>query len=107
MFRVVIAILAGALITVALCVMLLPVWQDYPLSLVAKVLLWPITVFMDLAGPGPRIGPPEKNRHEGTPVHIFVFFLGLGFSWVFYSVLAYGFMRLRAKRGAALPSSVV
>lgn len=101
MYRVAIAVASGVALTVALCIVFLPIWEDPPINIIAKILLWPITAFMHLAGPGPRIGPPEKNLHEGTPVHVFAFLLGFGFSCIFYSVIAFLVLRRRAIRRSA------
>lgn len=101
MYRVAIAVASGVAITVALCVVFLPFWGVPPVNIIAKILLWPITAFMHLAGPGPRIGPPEKNWHEGTPVHVFAFLLGVGFSFVFYSVIAFVVLHRRSVRRSA------
>jgi hypothetical protein len=101
MHRSAIAIALGIAITVALCIVFLPTWDNYPLNIPAKVLLWPITAFMQLAGAGPRIGPPEKNMHEGTPIHVLAFILGLGFSCIFYSALSFVILRWRTNRRAA------
>jgi hypothetical protein len=101
MYRFAIAVALGIAITVALCIVLLAAWNDYPLNIVAKILLWPITAFMQLAGAGPRIGPPEKNMHEATPVHVLAFLLGFSFSCIFYSVLSFVVLRWRANRSTA------
>ena len=39
-----------------------------PFAIVANVVLWPVHVCVYLSGPGPSIGPPEKQWHEWTPV---------------------------------------
>jgi hypothetical protein len=96
-YRIAISITAGVLITGALCIVLLPIPQDDPLNIITKILLWPITALMHMAGPGPGIGPPEKHLHEGTPVHVLAFLLGTGFSCIFYSALTFLFLRVRAK----------
>ena len=98
MYRVAIAVVSGVATTVALCVVFLPLWEAPPVNVVARILLWPIPAFMHLAGPGPRIGPPEKNWHEGTPVHVLAFLLGFGFSCIFYSVIAFVALSRRAIR---------
>jgi len=100
-YRVAIAIALGVAITIVLCMMFLPMWEDPPGSVIAKILLWPITAFMHLARPGPRIGPPEKNLHEGTPVHVLAFLLGCVSSSLFYSVIAFLLLRRRGVRRTA------
>src|SRR5260370_38335130 len=67
----------GALITVALYVFYLAVWRLRLLIMIAKTLLWPIAACMYLAGPGPPIGPPQRNINDGSPHTIWAFLVGV------------------------------
>jgi hypothetical protein len=75
-----------------------------PPNAVVKVLLWPVAVCLYLVGPGPRIGPPDKNFHEWTPVHSLALMVGIGLSWVFYTGLVFAFMKSRSRHNASAPS---
>jgi hypothetical protein len=55
---------------------------------VASVLLWPVTLCLRLAGPGPRVGLILQPQYEWTPAHEFAVALGLGLSWALYSAIA-------------------
>jgi len=72
-----------------------------PVASVARIVLWPVTVCVNLTGPGPSIGPPEKNRHEATPVQFLAVVIGSGLSWFFYSSLGFVLLWLRRRRYAA------
>ena len=74
-----------------------------PVEFVARIVLWPVAVCVNLTGPGPSIGPPEKHWHEATPVQFLAVVIGVGLSWLFYSSL--GFLLLwvwRRRHPAAL-----
>jgi hypothetical protein len=94
----------GALVTVALST--LPSgasvrWSDKPSSLtdrVFEVVFWPIVVCVYLSGHGAPIGPPEKHMYEATPVQVIAAFIGIGFSWVFYSSLVFLIVWIRKHR---------
>jgi hypothetical protein len=105
MKQLIISVGGGAFITVLLYLLDLEVSLLYPPNAFAKVLLWPVTVCLYLAGPGPRIGAPDKNFHEWTPVHSLALLVGIGLSWVFYSGLAFVFLKFRSRRSASVPSS--
>lgn len=72
-----------------------------PVATVANVVLWPVHVCVYLSGPGPSIGPPEKQWHEWTPVQDFAVAAGIGLSWMFYSTLTFVTVRLRGRQRAA------
>jgi len=86
----------GVLVTVLLVAFAGDGVVDLPSSVafVAKIVLWPVTVCVDLTGPGPSIGPPEKHWHEGTPVQFLAVMVGVGLSWLFYSSLGFVVARL-------------
>src|SRR5882762_7299513 len=69
-----------------------------PVEAVAKVVFWPVTVCLNLSGPGPSLGPPEKHMHEGSPVQYFAAVAGIGFSWAIYSSMAFFIFWLRSRR---------
>jgi len=77
----------------------------FPPNGVAKVLLWPVTVCLYLVGPGPRIGPPDKNLHEWTPTHSLALMVGIDLSWVFYTTLVFALMKIRSRHKASASSS--
>jgi hypothetical protein len=56
---------------------------------VVEDIFWPLAVCVYLSGHGAPIGPPEKHMYEATPVQVIAAFIGIGFSWVFYSSLAF------------------
>lgn len=94
-------------ITVGLCAALLPGWHDNPLENFVRILFWPVTVLMYLAGPGPLVGPPERNMHEFTPVHLVAFLLGAGLTCIFYSALVFVLLRIHKKYRASASQSTV
>jgi hypothetical protein len=65
-----------------------------PVAVIAKVVFWPVVVCVNLSGPGPSIGPPEKHLHEGTPVQFLAAVIGVGVSWGFYSSVGFLVFRL-------------
>ncbi|SRR5713101_140366 len=77
----------------------------FPPNGVARVLLWPVAVCLWLVGPGPRIGPPDKNWHEFTPTHSLALIVGIGLSWIFYTTLVFAFMKIRSRHKASTSSS--
>jgi hypothetical protein len=84
--RVVVSILFGILITGAV----LLVSADSLLGpRFAQILLFPATLFLRAAGPGPNIGGPEHPMHELTVVHLAAMAAGLQFSAVMYAGLMY------------------
>ena len=72
-----------------------------PVASVATIVLWPVTVCVNLTGPGPSIGPPEKHWQEGTPVQFLAVVIGMGLSWLFYSSLGYLLVWLWRRRHPA------
>src|SRR5262245_7239985 len=66
-----------------------------PGASVAKVVFWPVSVCPYLSGPGPKIGLPEKNRHEWTAVQDLAVAVGRGLSWTFYSSRVFVVVHLR------------
>jgi hypothetical protein len=95
----------------ALLTMLLLVFADRwvldvpgPAAVIAKIVLWPVVVLLDVSGPGPSIGPPpEKHWHEGTPVQFLAAVVGVGFSWGFYSSIGFLLLWLWQRRRPSLP----
>lgn len=75
-----------------------------PVLVIAKIVLWPVVVCIELSGPGPSIGPPEKHGHEGTPVQFLAAGIGVGFSWGFYTSLGFLVLWLRRRGRSSLPS---
>lgn len=74
-----------------------------PLDAVVEIVLWPVPAFMQLVDfllPPPNIGPPEKHWHEGTPVTLLAFVVGIGLTWVFYSSLGFLIVWFRRRRAA-------
>jgi hypothetical protein len=65
---------------------------------VVEDIFWPITVCVYLSGHGAPIGPPEKFMYEATPVQVIAVFIGIGFSWVFYSSLVFLIIWIRKYR---------
>jgi hypothetical protein len=94
----------GVLITIALSTLpdrLIDAPDDKPDSLrdrVVEVVFWPIAVCVYLSGHGAPIGPPEKHKYEATPVQVIAAFIGIGFSWVFYSSLVFLIVWIRKYR---------
>src|SRR5260370_24233920 len=76
-----------------------------PPNAVAKVLLWPATVCLYLVGPGPRIGPPDKDLHEWTPVHSLALMAGICVLLVFFTCPPLFFFRFLSKHKARTPPS--
>jgi hypothetical protein len=79
-----------------------PSYVDFLLALV----FWPVVICEHLVGPGPSTGPPGAHMHEGTPVHMLAAVIGIAFSWMFWSSLAFVLIRIRAtgqNRGLAVP----
>jgi hypothetical protein len=105
MKQLIISVGGGAFITVVLYLLDVEASLLYPPNAIAKVLLWPVTFCLYLVGPGPRIGPPDKNFHEWTPVHSLALVVGIGLSWVFYSGLAFVFLQFRSRHNANVSSS--
>ena len=93
MKRFLLAFYSGALLTAILVAALVREW-----SALDRVLLWPIAVFMYLVGPGPTF---SSGGHEWTPIHALAYLLGIGTTWLFYSGLIYGALRLCSKRPGA------
>jgi hypothetical protein len=77
-----------------------------PVAVIAKIVFWPVVLCVDMSGPGPSIGPPEKHWHEGTPVQFLAAVIGAGFSWGFYSSLGFLVLWLRRRRRPELPSQL-
>jgi len=105
MKQLIISIGGGAFIVVLLYLLDGEGFVLSPPSTVAKVLLWPATVCLYLVGPGPRVGPPDKDFHEWTPTHSLALIVGIGLSWIFYTGLAFAFVKFRSRRNASAPSS--
>jgi hypothetical protein len=83
--------------------------EDKPHPTVDKVVgvvFWPTAVCVYLSGPGVPIGPPEKHRYEASPVQVIAAFVGIGFSWVFYSSLVFLILWIRGyrRRGEVFPT---
>lgn len=101
--------LGGMLITAALwfCLALFNE-SDHPLlhDIFSFTLLWPVAVCLHLSGPGPRIGPPAMNWHEGTPVQLVAAMIGLGLTWAFYAGVIALAVWLRRRRRAAIVTSI-
>ena len=93
----------GALVTVLLFVLANYLAPDVPspVASLARIVLWPVTVCVNLTGPGPSIGPPEKHWHEGTPVQFLAVVIGMGLSWLFYSSLGFLLVRIWRRRHPA------
>ncbi len=100
----VISLGGGALVTVAATVALFlsaDVFKNVvvdvagPLEAVMKIVFWPVTAILHLAGPGPNVGAPQRILHEGTPVQYLAVAAGIGLSWAFYSSLALFILWLR------------
>ena len=72
-----------------------------PFATVANVVLWPVDLCVYLSGPGPSIGPPEKQWHEWTPVQDLAVAAGVGISWMFYSTLVFVAVWIRDRQRAA------
>jgi hypothetical protein len=104
MKQLIISIGGGTFIIVLLYLLDVAGFVLSPPNAVAKVLLWPVTVCLYLVGPGPRIGLPDKNFHEWTPVHSLGLMVGVGLSWVFYTGLVFAFMKFRSRQNASPPS---
>jgi|SRR5712691_5225968 len=105
MKQLIISIGGGVLTTVVLHLLDVEALLLFPPSPVAKGLLWPVTICLYLVGPGPRIGPPDKNLREWTPTHSLAVLEGIVLSWAFYSGLAFAFMQFRSRHNASAPSS--
>ena len=99
-----VALGGGILITVALSTLpdrLIDAPDDKPDSLRDRfigVVFWPVAVCVYLSGDGAPIGPPEKHMYEATPVQVIAAFIGIGFSWIFYSSLAFLIVWIRKYR---------
>jgi hypothetical protein len=72
-----------------------------PVAFVARIVLWPVAICVNLTGPGPSIGPPEKHWHEATPVQFLAVVVGVGLSWLFYSSLGFLLLWLWRRRHPA------
>ncbi len=100
----VISLGGGVLVTIALSTLpdrLIDAPDDKPDSLRdrgVEVVFWPIPVCVYLSGHGAPIGPPEKHMYEATPVQVIAAFIGIGFSWVFYSSLVFLIVWIRKYR---------
>ncbi len=89
----------GAVLVTTSSLMLVDVFE--PPGDIAKIVLWPVSVCLYLAGDGPRIG---TMGYEWTPVHDFAVAAGIGGAWAFYSSLAFlifhfGFRRRKLRKG--------
>ena len=69
-----------------------------PTEHAARIVFWPATVLVLLTGPGPRLGRPEQNLHEATPMQLLAVIIGIGFSWFFYSSLVFLWIWLGRRR---------
>lgn len=87
-------------VTVALLVFPGLLFDDAPSYLVYPLLVicWPVIVCELLVGPGPSIGPPGAQMHEGTPVHILAAVIGVALSWMFWSSLVFFIKGIRVHR---------
>lgn len=103
---IVISLGGGFLITVALLILRADVFINIivvgygQLGAIPKMLLWPVSAILYLAGPGPNLGPPEKHMHEWTPVHDIAVAVGIGLTWSFYSGLLFLIAWLRCRRNS-------
>ncbi len=57
-------------------------------SAVGRIFYWQGYCMEDLV-PAPNLGTPEHPLYEGTPIHIFAFFMGIPVGILLYSLLAF------------------
>jgi hypothetical protein len=92
----------GGSVAVAVALLMFPVllFNEAPpyVEFLLLVICWPVIVCELLVGPGPSIGPPGANMHEGTPLHILAAVVGIALSWMFWSSLVFFVKRIRARR---------
>ena len=66
-----------------------------------EVLLWNVHLVAKLAGNGPLLGYNSQGEpiYEGTPVHVFFWFLGLISTFPIYMALSFVFVSIVTKFG--------
>lgn len=66
-------------------------------SVISRVTYWPGYLLENLV-PAPNLGSAAKPFYEATPIHFVVFFLGIPFSIIVYSLLSYVILTIWQKK---------